>query len=84
MACETPTEEYYSSLKAYMKAKHPNASVSMLEHCEALEVFLEISILTGFSFGADNALVGVQMEVPPRTRSESNWLGAEWRRMPSH
>ena len=58
--CECPTEAYYAALEADMKLRHPKASGSILEHCAALETFLDTSILAGFSFGADKALVAVQ------------------------
>ena len=55
-----PHRGYYAALEADMKLRHPKASGSILEHCSALETFLDTSILAGFSFGADKALVAVQ------------------------
>lgn len=43
-----------------MKKRHPDANVSVMEHLSSLEVFLDTSILAGFSFCADKALVVVQ------------------------
>ena len=48
--CEVPTEEYYDALAEDMKKRHPNASKAMLEHVAALEPFLDVSIVAGFSF----------------------------------
>ena len=48
--CDVPTEEYYEALAQDMKVRHPNASKAMLEHVGALEPFLDVSIVAGFSF----------------------------------
>ena len=47
---ECPTEEYYEALRQDMRARHPDASTSMLEHLDALESFLDTSVVSGFSF----------------------------------
>ena len=39
---------------------HPNASKAILEHVGALEPFLDVSIVSGFSFGISKAFVAVQ------------------------
>ena len=57
--CEVPTEEYNSARAADMAARHPNTSPGLLEHLEALEPFLDTSILAGFSFGVNKASVVV-------------------------
>ncbi len=46
--CEVPTEEYYDALAADMATRHPEATPSVLEHLQALEPFLDTSILSGF------------------------------------
>ena len=50
-----PTEEYYTALKADMDERHPQASKFVLDHLISLEALLDISILSGFSFGLDKA-----------------------------
>ena len=42
-----------------MRAKHPKASVHILEHVASLEVLLDTSILSGFSYGAAKAEIAV-------------------------
>ena len=56
---ETPTDYYYEQLEKDMKARHSKASDSILEHCISLEAFLDVSVLFGFSFGAEKALIAV-------------------------
>jgi len=58
--CEVPTEEYYTALAADMRARHPDVSAGLLEHLEAVEPFLDISIAAGFSYGISKAFVAVQ------------------------
>eukprot|EP00969_Alexandrium_andersonii_P221809 9796239-Alexandrium_andersonii.AAC.1 len=48
---EAPTEEYYESLRADMAERHPKACPRVLDHLLSLEAFLDVSILSGFSFG---------------------------------
>ena len=57
--CEVPTEKYCDALAADMKCRHPQASPFALEHAKELEVFLDTSILSGFSYGVDKASVVV-------------------------
>jgi hypothetical protein len=58
---ECPTEEYYDALATDMAARHPDAAPYVLEHLAALEVFLDTSILAGFSYGTGaKALIAVQ------------------------
>ena len=57
--CEVPTEEYNNARAADMAARHPNTSPGLLEHLDALEPFLDTSILAGFSFGVNKASVVV-------------------------
>ena len=64
--CEVPTEEYYDALKRDMASRHPKASKFMLEHLSCLEVFLDTSIVAGFSFGIAKAQIAV---------TEGNLLG---------
>ena len=56
---EAPTEEYYEMLAEDMRKRHPKAAACVLEHCAALEPFLDVSILAGFSFGVQKAVVAV-------------------------
>ncbi len=58
--CEVPTEEYYDALAADMATRHPDATPSVLEHLQALEPFLDTSILSGFSFGVNKAQIVVR------------------------
>ena len=46
--CEVPTEEYNAARSADLAAKYPNLSPGLLEHLEALEPFLDTSIVAGF------------------------------------
>ena len=55
--CEVPTEYYYEKLFAELERKHPNASAWVKEHVRALEPFLDVSIVSGFSFGVNKAFV---------------------------
>ena len=54
---EVPTQYYYDRLREDFKKRHPNASWHVLEHAVSLEAFLDVSILSGFSFGIDKAKV---------------------------
>ena len=55
--CEVPTEGYYLKLAEDMSKRHPNASRFVLEHLAELEPFLDVSILSGFSYGINKAFV---------------------------
>ena len=57
--CMCPTEEYYDALAADMRKRHPKASKCVLEHLEALEPFLGMTINAGFNFGVNKAQVAV-------------------------
>jgi len=57
--CECPTEAYYEALALDMKKRHPKAVPFVLEHASSLEPFLDTSILAGFSFGINKALIGM-------------------------
>ena len=72
VAC--PTEEYYIMLSADMLRRHPKASKDVLEHLSALEVLLDTSILSGFSYGAAKAKV-VENKKEPCLVTE--WDGVE-------
>ena len=52
---ETPTEYYYQKLRSDLGERYPNASRHALDHLLSLEAFLDVSILSGFSFGCDKA-----------------------------
>ena len=58
--CEVPTEEYNSARAADLSARHPHCSPGVLEHLEALEPFLDTSIVSGFSYGVGKAFVCVK------------------------
>jgi hypothetical protein len=59
MAEELPTDFYYERSRARMSKLFPEASVHVLDHIEALEAFLDKSIVAGFSFGVEKASVCV-------------------------
>ena len=59
MAEESPTDEYYQLLREDMQKRYPDASVHLLDHLEALEAFLDRSILAGMTFGIEKACVAV-------------------------
>ena len=47
---EVPTEEYNQARIADLIKRHPNLSQGVAEHLAALEPFLDVSILAGFSY----------------------------------
>ena len=53
--CEVPTEEFNAARTADLAKRHPNLSPGLLEHLEALEPFLNTSIVAGFSYGVNKA-----------------------------
>ena len=55
--CQVPTEDYYDRLFEDLKKRFPKASPWVMEHVEALEPFLDVSIVSGFSFGVSKAFV---------------------------
>ena len=55
--CEVPTEEYNDARVADLIARHPKLSAGVAEHIAALEPFLDVSILAGFSYGVSKAHV---------------------------
>ena len=57
--CEVPTETYNTARAADLAVKYPKASKAVLEHLEALEPFLDTSILAGFSYGINKAYIAV-------------------------
>ncbi|CAK8988949.1 unnamed protein product [Durusdinium trenchii] len=59
MAEESPTDEYYHLLRDDMEKRYPEASIHLLDHLEALESFLDRSIIAGMTFGIDKASVAV-------------------------
>ena len=56
---EVPTEEYNTARAADMAARHPKCSAGLLEHLNALEPFLDTSVLAGFSYGVGKAFIAV-------------------------
>ena len=59
LAEEGPTDKYYQRLRADLSERYPAASEHLLDHLEALEAFLDKSIMAGVTFGIDKAKVGV-------------------------
>jgi hypothetical protein len=57
---EVPTEEYYDAFAADLKQRHPKAAAFAIEHVTCLECFLDTSIIAGFSFGSDKAIIAAQ------------------------
>jgi hypothetical protein len=57
--CEMPTEYYYTALAVDMKKRHPKGSAFVMEHVAALEPFLDLSIIAGFSYGINKAKIAV-------------------------
>ena len=55
--CEVPTEEYNDARIADLVGRHPKLSAGVAEHIAALEPFLDTSILAGFSYGVNKAVV---------------------------
>ena len=55
--CEVPTEYYYMKLFEELEKKYPKARAWVKEHVRALEPFLDVSIVSGFSFGVNKAFV---------------------------
>ena len=53
--CEVPTEEYNSARTADLARRYLDRSPGLLGHLEALEPFLDTSILAGFSYGVEKA-----------------------------
>ena len=53
--CEVPTEEFNAARTADIAARYPNLSPGVLEHLDALEPFLNTSIVAGFSYGVNKA-----------------------------
>ena len=53
---ETPPEAYYDLLRIFLiNKKFPAADHRLIDHCVSFEVFLDKSIISGFSFGCDKA-----------------------------
>jgi hypothetical protein len=48
---EVPTEEHNSTRTADLAARHPNTSPGLMEHLQALGMFLETSSLARYSDG---------------------------------
>ena len=54
---EVPPQYYYTQLREDMEKRHPDADRHVLDHLESLEAFLDVSIVSGFSFGCEKAQV---------------------------
>ena len=52
---EVPPEPYYQELRKDLESRHPKADWHVLDHVVSLEAFLDVSILSGFSFGTSKA-----------------------------
>ena len=57
LAQGSPTAAYYEALRADLGSRHPNADRHLVDHMVSLEAFLDRSIIVGFSFGVNKALV---------------------------
>ena len=57
--CEVPTEAYNSARTADLRARYPKATPAVIEHLDALEAFLDTSIMAGFSYGINKAFIMV-------------------------
>ena len=53
---EVPPATYYAALGASLKERYPSASKTVTEHLEALEAFLDVCIVSGYSLGAAKSL----------------------------
>ena len=53
----SPTAAYYAALKLDLQARHPKADRHLVDHLVSLEAFLDRSIVVGFSFGVNKAVV---------------------------
>ena len=51
-----PPATYYAALGASLKERYPEASEAVREHLEALEAFLDVCIVSGYSLGAAKSL----------------------------
>ena len=54
---EMPPEPYYQAFRRWLGASHPEADPFLLDHLESLEVLADVSIVSGFSFGAEKAVL---------------------------
>ncbi|CAK9017668.1 Pro-Pol polyprotein, partial [Durusdinium trenchii] len=59
MGEETPTDYYYSRLRADLGERYKKADPHLLDHLVSLEGFLDKSIIFGFSFGISKAEICV-------------------------
>ena len=57
LAQGSPTAAYYAALKLDLQARHPRADRHLVDHLVSLEAFLDRSIVVGFSFGVNKAVV---------------------------
>ena len=55
--CEVPTEEFNDARIDDLAKRHPKMSPAVKEHLGALEPFLDISIMAGFSYGSKKAFM---------------------------
>ena len=69
---EMPPEGYYTAFRKWLSKMHPNADPFLLDHLESLEVLADVSIVSGFSFGVDKAVLA-QPEV--QYLGEREWVG---------
>ena len=57
LAQGSSTASYYEALRADLGLRHPNADRHLVDHMVSLEALLDRSIIVGFSFGVNKALV---------------------------
>ena len=57
---DSPTDSYYDKLREDLEKRFPEADNHVLDHLVSLEAFLDRSIVSGFSFGAEKAQILVQ------------------------
>ena len=57
---ECPTDYYYECFEKWLWKKFPKASPEIIEHMISLCAFLDVSILSGFSYGSAKAVVCVK------------------------
>ena len=55
--CDVPAEEYNEARMQNLVKRHPKLSPRVPDHYAALESFLDVSIMAGFSYGANKAQI---------------------------
>ena len=57
---EVPTDYYYDQYEKWLWSQHPRATPEIIEHLVSLTAFLDVSILSGFSYGSAKAIICVK------------------------